>query len=62
MRLQRPQEKCYSFIPVFAVFPCVQTVIWLSVFGILNVSTDVDDAIARRGSTNSVRESALNSP
>ena len=30
------------FLSVCAVFSCVQTVVWLPVFGIVNVHTDVD--------------------
>ena len=40
-RLQQPQEQHYPFLPVWAVFLCVQTVVWLPMFGIFNMCTDV---------------------
>ena len=39
---QLPQEQRYPFLPVYTMFSCIQTMVWLSVFGSLNVSTDVD--------------------
>ena len=46
--LQQPQEKRYPFLPVSAVFSCLQTMvyiyiyIWLPVFGNLSMHTYVD--------------------
>ena len=34
---QPPQEKRYPFIPVWVVFICVQTMVWLPLFGIYNM-------------------------
>ena len=57
---QQPQEQCYPFLSVCAVFPCVQTVIWLPVFGIFNMSTDVDACnCAQSGCLDTISESAL---
>ena len=39
---QQPQEQCYLFLSVCAIFSCVQTMVWLPVFWIFNVRTDVD--------------------
>ena len=39
---QQPQEQRYPFLSVCVVFWCVQTVVWLPVFGIFNVRTDSD--------------------
>ena len=41
---QQPQEQRCSFLSVCSIFLCVQTMVWLLVFGSFN--TDVDDAIA----------------
>ena len=41
-KLQQPQEQRYPFLSVRAVFSCVQTMVWLPVFGIFNMHTDVD--------------------
>ena len=38
-RLWQPQEQCYPFLTVRAVFSCVQTRVWLSMLGIFNVRT-----------------------
>ena len=46
---QQPQEQRYPFLSVCAVFPCVRTVVWLPVFGIFNVHTDVDACDCTRG-------------
>ena len=35
-RLQQLQEQCYPFLPMCAVFLCVQTMVWLSVFEMIN--------------------------
>ena len=40
--LDKAQDHHYPFLPVCAVFLCVKTMVWLPVFGILNVSTDVN--------------------
>ena len=41
-KAQQPQEHRYPFLPVCAVFLHVKTIVWLPVFGILNVHTDVN--------------------
>ena len=41
VRLQQLQEQCYPFLPMCAVFLCVQTVLWLPVFGNFNVRTEI---------------------
>ena len=41
-KAQQPQEQRYPFLLVCVVVSCVQTMIWLPVFGIFNVRTDVD--------------------
>ena len=40
-RQQQLQEQLYPFLPAFAVFSCVQTIVWLRVFQIFDVCTDV---------------------
>ena len=42
VRPQQPQEQCYPFLTVRAVFSCVQTKIWLPLFWIYNVRRDVN--------------------
>ena len=58
---RQPQEQCYPFLSMCAVFSCVQTMVWLPMFGIFNVCTDVTSthAIAHWGCTGTVRESVL---
>ena len=59
-KAQQPQEQRYPFPSVCAVFPSVQTMLWLPVFGICNVRTDADACDCTRGGcTDTVRESAL---
>ena len=41
-KAQQLQEQHYLFLSVCAVFSCVQTMVWLPVFGIFNVRTDAD--------------------
>ena len=41
-KAQQLQVQRYPFLSVCVVFLCVQTMVWLRVFGIVNVSTDVD--------------------
>ena len=41
-KAQQSQEQRYPFLSVRAVFSCVQTMVWLPVFGIFNVRVDVD--------------------
>ena len=41
-KAQQLQEQCYPFLSVCAVFPSVQTIVWLPVFRIFNACTDVD--------------------
>ena len=43
------QEQCYPVLSVCAVFPCVQTRVWLPVSGIVNMCTDVDACNCTRG-------------
>ena len=45
---------CYHW--VYAVFPCVQTMVWLPVSGIWNVRTDVDACDCTRGQYGQVTE------
>jgi len=47
--VQQPQERRYPFLPVSAVFSCVQTTVQLPVFGIFIVRTDVDECDCTRG-------------
>ena len=42
VRLQQPQEQHCPFVPVRAVVLCVQTMVWLPVFGICNLHTAAD--------------------
>ena len=58
-KAQQPQEQRYSFLSVSAVFLCVQTMVWLPVFGILKCTPTLVPAIAHRGWTDTVKESAL---
>ena len=39
---QQPQEQQNPLLSVCAVFPCVQTMAWLSVLGIFKVRMDAD--------------------
>ena len=48
-KAQQLQEQRYPLLSVFAVFPCVQTTVWLSVFGIFNMRPDVDVCDCTRG-------------
>ena len=41
-KAQQPQEGRYPFLSVCAVFSCVQTMVWLPVFGIFNMCIDAD--------------------
>ena len=58
-KAQELQEQCYPFLLVCAVFPCVQTMVWLPVFGIFNVAQMLMHVIAHRGCMDTIRESAL---
>ena len=49
VRLQQPQEQCCQFLSVCAVFLFVQTMVWLPVFGIFNVCTNVESCDCTRG-------------
>ena len=42
IKLQQLQQRCYLFLFLCAVFSCVQTLVWLSVFGIFNMHADID--------------------
>ena len=48
-KTQQPQEQRYPFLSVCAVFVCVQTMVWLPMFGISNVRTDVDACDSTQG-------------
>ena len=48
-KAQQPLGQCYPFLSVSAVFSCVQTMVWLSVFGIFNMHTDADACDCTRG-------------
>ena len=48
-KVQQPQEERYPFLSVCAVLPCVQTMVWLPVFGISNMHTAVDACHCTRG-------------
>ena len=41
-KAQQPQEQCFPFVPVCAVFSYGQTMVWLPVFGIFNMHMHVD--------------------
>ena len=58
--LQQLQEQHCLFLPVHGVFLCVQTMVWLPVFGIFNVCTGFDAGSGTQElCTNAVGESAL---
>ena len=60
IRLQQPQEQCHPYLPACAAFSCVQTMVWLAVFGIFFTHMQMlMHATAYRGCTNTVREFAL---
>ena len=60
VRLQQLQEQHCLFLPVHGVFLCVQTMVWLPVFGIFNVCTGFDAGSGTQElCTNAVGESAL---
>ena len=48
-RLQQLQEQCYPFQVGCAVFSCVHTMVWLTVFGIFNMHTHADAGDCTRG-------------
>ena len=39
---EQPQEQRYPFLPACAIFSCVQTLVWLTVFETFSVITSVD--------------------
>ena len=49
VKLQQRQEQRYPFLTVRAVFSCVQAEVWLPMFGIINVHTDVNACDCTRG-------------
>ena len=62
VRLQQLQEQLALPIPnttVCAVFTFVQSKVWLPMFGIFNVCTDVNASVCTYGRMDTVRESAL---
>ena len=54
----RNQEQRYPFLPSGAVFSCVQGIVRLPLFGVLTCTQMLMHAIAHRGCTDTVRESA----
>ena len=60
-KAQQPQEQRYPFLPMSAVFSCLQTMVWLPVFRIFNTLSPqtLMQAIALGGCTDTVTESAL---
>ena len=46
---QQPQEQRYPFLSVWVVLLCVQTMVWLPVFGIFNVPSAVDTRDCTQG-------------
>ena len=40
--LQKPQQQRYPLLSVCTAFSCICAVVWLPVFGIFNVRTEVD--------------------
>ena len=48
-RAQQPQVQHYPFPSVRAVFSCVQAMVWLTVFAIFNLHTDVNTCNCSRG-------------
>ena len=59
VRLQQPQEQCYPFLSLCAVLLCVQTIVWLIVFGIFNVHTESDASDFTQGYMNIIGDFAL---
>ena len=62
----KPQEQRYPFLSAYVVFFCVQTMVWLPVFGdffffffFLTCTQMLMHAIAHGGCTDTVRQSAL---
>ena len=47
--VQHPQEQRYPFLSVCAVFSCVETMVWMPVFGICIVIADADACDCTRG-------------
>ena len=41
-KAQQPQAQRYPFLSMCVIFSCLQTVVWLSVFGICKVRTELD--------------------
>ena len=59
-KAQQPQEQRYPFLSVCVIFSSIQTMVWLPVFAIFNVCTDVDVCDSTQGGcADTVRESAL---
>ena len=58
-KAQQPQEQRYPFLFVCVVFLCVQTMVWLPVSGIFNVTQMLMHATAHGGCMDTVRESAV---
>ena len=52
VRLQQLQEQCYPFLSVCVAFPCVQTMVWLTGFGMFNQAHMLMHAITRKDCVN----------
>ena len=48
-KAQQPQEQRCLFLSACVVFSCVQTMVWLPVFGIFNLRTGVDECSCTQG-------------
>ena len=59
VRLQQPQEQRCLFLSLCAVLLCVQTIVWLIVFGIFNVHTESDASDFTQGHMNIIGDFAL---
>ena len=53
-RVKIKQLQEYPFLPVCSVFSCVQTMVWVPVFGIFNARTNVDACDCNRRLSNTV--------
>ena len=48
-KAQQLQEQRYPSLSMYPVCSCVQTMLWLSMPGIINMRTDVDASVCTRG-------------
>ena len=58
-KAQQLQKQCYPFLSACGVFSCVQTMLWLPVFGFLTCAQMLMHATAHGGCRDTVGESAL---